>query len=138
MKKILALMLALVLVLSLVACGGSGSGSGSNEKQEETEAEITTDSLLGEWYRINDVHNDVNDQAEARKLLKGGAVKTWMDKEKPVDWNEANSSETWELKDGCVIITYQFYGGREERRVYEVIDENTMKDVECGAEFKKQ
>ena len=137
MKKVLALILALVLVLSLAACGGSGEKK--ENTTETTKAEITTDSLLGEWYRTNDVYSDANDTALARQLLKGGMVKWWpKGKGLPVDWDEAFTSETWELNDDCVTISYQFYGGRVERRVYEIIDENTMKDVSCGAVFKKQ
>ena len=133
MKKVLALMLALVFVLSLAACGGNSS----EEKKDNVSSEITTDSLIGEWWRADGQYK--NAVISAMNLYKGGLVKIAYCKEPPIDWEENNRTGTWEIKDDCVFITYPW--GTEGDLVYtsfEIIDENTLKQVDNEKMFNKQ
>ncbi len=132
MKKVLALILALVLVLSLAACGGGSSS-------EETKAEITTDSLIGDWYRTDDYETFDNGKAKDLieveiRLLKGGIYKSSLAANP--NWDEFGTND-WEIKDGCVILT-EHYSTRDFNYAYEIIDENTIKRVDTDTVYNKK
>ena len=135
MKKVLALLLALVLVLSLAACGGGSSSnveSSSVESQEETEKEITADSLIGVWVR-----DTFDTDLVAIQLLKGGIAKSQINSEPPFDWSNNMFNDTWELKDGYIHLDKSF-SETVFHYSFEIIDENTIQQVDNGNKFKRQ